>query len=106
MATVVIYRVSVQDAFGEGKDGHCFSLFGWGGNSVKHKGCDDGGEIYVLPDGYTVHIDSIGLPVICNPQGKQCLLVTEIFHPCLCDRERPWPFMMLRLASLQQEVSK
>lgn len=55
MKTVMIYKVTCTKAYFASQEiGEGFSLTPFGQNTPHYEGYDDGGKLYVLPDGYEV----------------------------------------------------
>ena len=77
LAKVKIYKIECDQAFMAGETGERFSLHPWGTNTEYYHGCDDGGEDYVLPDGYSLGEDSTGLLSVWDEHDNHCAIVTH-----------------------------
>ncbi len=53
--TVKIYKVETTKGYMMSEQGIGFSLRPWGTNTEYYEGSDNGGQDYILPEGYEVH---------------------------------------------------
>lgn len=84
MKTMRIYRITVDQAFRADECGTHFSLEPWGQNTDYYKGTDDSGELYGVPEGYSLGKDAAGELHLYDPKDLQCDIVgTE--HPAIHD---------------------
>jgi len=72
---VNIYEITCSEAYMMSEQGTGFSLVGWGNDTDRYKGNDDGGKNYVLPHGYALKSDIDGRPAIFDAQGGHCAIV-------------------------------
>ena len=85
--TITIYKIWQFEGLTLGETGARFALTPWGSNTRELKGEDDGGNEYILPDGFYVgYIDTDSpcpTPVICDADGDIWHLVGRDV-PTLC----------------------
>lgn len=84
MSTITIYTITVSEAFRADETGTRFSLEPWGQSTAYYRGGDDGGELYELPEGYTVAEDQTGSLSIYDAGNNPVSLVGQT-HPALAD---------------------
>ena len=88
MAEIKIYKITrtktyMMDELGEG-----YSLEPWGSNTDQYEGYDDGGKIYMLPDGYKVAESNAGDMHIYNAGGNYCPLTSKFTSPAIVDGDK------------------
>ena len=79
MTTVTIYKNTCTQGVMMSEQGTGFSLTEWGSDTDMIKGFDDGGQNYVLPDGYTLGAIWGGLSAVFDTNDNYCELV---MHSC------------------------
>lgn len=77
MHTVKIYKVERTRAYQMAELGAGYSLRPWGNNTPYYDGDDDGGQEYVLPDGYEVAMSGVGTEEIYDRSGRCCAIVAH-----------------------------
>ena len=77
MSTVTIYRIERTKTYQMAEQGTGFSLRPWGANTAYYEGSDDGGQEYVLPDGYEVAMSNGGTEEIYDRNGRCCEIFTH-----------------------------
>ncbi len=77
MNTVNIYKIVCTQSTMAADQGTGFSLRPWGTDTDTIKGFDDGGQEYILPDGYSVAESRSKTPEIYNDDDKHCELVVH-----------------------------
>lgn len=71
---VTIYKNTCTKAFMMSEQGTGFSLSPWGEDTAEYEGYDDGGQEYLLPEGFTVAESKGGTMEIYDEKGKHCTL--------------------------------
>jgi len=87
MKTVLIYKVTCTHGYMADEQGEGYSLKPWGKNNIDYKGYDDGGEYYLVPDGYTVEMGQDEQVHFYNAAGNYCELKTHRDKPALIINE-------------------
>jgi hypothetical protein len=82
--TMTIYKVECSEAYMMDELGAGFALEGWGSDSDRYKGCDDGGEQYVIPQGYSVAEDMTGAKRLYDPRNNAVDIIGKS-HPAIYD---------------------
>lgn len=70
----VIYKVTCTKAYMMEEQGTRYSLKPWGSDTADYEGYDDGGQEYVLPDGYSVCEGKDLLPHIYDARNRFVVL--------------------------------
>jgi len=87
METVKIYRVTVTEAYIASQEaGTHYSLRRWNKDTKDYKGYDDGGDDYIVPDGFEVGEDMFGAPYF-SKDGLPHELVTIKDRPAIIARQ-------------------
>ena len=83
MTTVTIYEITCTSGYQMCETGTGYSLEPWGNNTVIYEGCDDGGEEYILPEGYHLGSGEMGELAICDSHGHDRILINDNGHPAI-----------------------
>ena len=70
MTKIKIYKITCTRAVMMDEQGEGYSLYPWGDDTCSYEGYDDGGKMYVLPDGYEVVRSQYGEKCIYNARGS------------------------------------
>jgi hypothetical protein len=83
--TMTIYTVECYKAYRMDEQyAGVFSLMPWDGDNEYYEGDDDGGEEYLIPDGYEVAEDATGMLRLYDSQGKDHDIIGKK-HPAFYD---------------------
>lgn len=93
--TVTIYAVTTtQCQIASVEAGTRWSLRPWGNNTREYAGYDDGGRVYLLPEGYQVEqVDHE--PMIVGPRGVCSIVTHSSGRPQLVASGREMPVLDL-----------
>lgn len=69
---VVIYKIDVEKSISMGDQGITYSLEPWGQNTDRIEGSDNGGREYVLPEGFSVAVNSFDRAQIYDRNDRPC----------------------------------
>ena len=87
MAEIKIYKITCTRAVMMDEQGEGYSLYPWGDDTCSYEGYDDGGKMYVLPDGYEVGRSQYGEKCIYNARGSYCPLTKQYNSPAIVDAD-------------------
>lgn len=87
MAEITIYRIECTKAYRRDGRGVWYSLEPWGGDTDYFEGADDGGEKYLLPDGYRVGQNNICCLSIYSDDGTAHDLITHQDRPAIVSND-------------------
>ena len=83
--TMTIYQVSCHEAYAMYEQYEwVYSLMPWEGDDQYYKGDDDGGEEYIIPEGYEVAEDTVGTLRLYDKEGHYHDIVGKT-HPAFHD---------------------
>ena len=75
LRVVIVYQITCDRAYAMYEQGTGYSLAPWGENTEYYEGDDDGGTVYILPDGYQVGTTSGGYElVVWDDKGSGCTI--------------------------------
>ena len=80
---IKIYRHTIHQAYMAAEKGMHYSLSLWSSGSKHYVGEDDGGKLYMLPDGYVVGKDIDESPQVYDKNGGMCEIVESHGGPAL-----------------------
>jgi len=107
MNTVLLYKVTITKGYMMGECGTVYSTVPCGKNTKYYEGFDDGGEIYILPDGYELCETEYGNLEFyrkCKQTGKyiHVALITDNNTPVLVDTYFPYVAEFIRLEKIMK----
>jgi len=80
---IIIYEITCTYSYMMDEQGICYSLEPWGSNTKHYKGYDDGGQEYILPDGYRLAYNKYGERKIFDPTGRYVSIRHDGGNPML-----------------------
>jgi len=83
MNTVTIYKVTCTRGYRMDEQGTGYDLDPWGENDAYFEGYDDGGQEYLLPDGYRAGETVSCLKAIFDAQNRHCELISHHGKPAI-----------------------
>lgn len=84
MATAKIYHIWRDRGIHVGETGEGWDVRPYGNNTGMLNGTDDGGQDYILPDGYSVGQDCDGVPHLYSDKDSMpVMLVNNGGHPVI-----------------------
>jgi hypothetical protein len=84
MATVKIYKIFCNQSFGALKSDVWYSLEPWNKNTIDYDGSDDGGQDYIIPDGFTVAEGNDKQLHFYDSNDRYCELISQFGKPAIC----------------------
>lgn len=85
MTEVKIYKITCTKGYQMAEQGEGFALTPWGNNTVDYEGYDDGGQMYILPEGYEVATGNDDQLHIYDKNGIYCPLSQKFGNPAIVD---------------------
>lgn len=85
MQKVKIYKATCTRGYRMDEQGEGYSLYPWGEDTRYYEGYDDGGQMYILPDGYRVGESVHGELCIYNSKDSYCPLIKQYNSPAIVD---------------------
>ena len=93
MKKVKLYKVTCTESYMINEQGEGYKLYPWGNDTQDYKGHDDGGNYYVLPEGYEIAENNSGEVEIYKGEKHCEILMHHSGLPQLISGDKEMPVL-------------
>ena len=93
MKKVKLYKVTCTESYMINEQGENYNLYPWGLDTNEYKGHDDGGNYYVLPEGYEIAESNSGKVEIYKGEKRCEILIHHSGLPQLISGDKEMPVL-------------
>ena len=93
MKKIKLYKVTCTKSYMISEQGENYNPYPWGNDTQEYKGYDDGGNYYVLPEGYEIAESNSGKVEIYKGEKRCEILVHHSRLPQLISGDKEMPIL-------------